>query len=277
MSRIMAHLVAHYPDPERSLAVAGGLVDGGASYLEVQFPFSDPTADGPVIQHACKYALDAGFSVDAGFDFVRAVAAVTTAAATATEEATAAEEATAGAGGPRAVPIFIMSYASLLFARGVRRFLEDGARAGAAGFILPDLPLDYDEGVVAAAREVGTTIVPVTVTSAREARIALLLESRPEYVYVALRSGITGAKTELGEENLRFLDRLRDAGARIMAGFGVSERAQVEALDPHVHATVVGSAFVRTVTAHANEQPEQLRAHIAAQARTLVGEAPGAS
>ncbi len=269
MSRIMAHLVAHYPDPERSLAVAQGLVDGGASYLEVQFPFSDPTADGPVIQHACQYALDAGFSVDAGFDFVRAVAAVTTAAAT------AAEEAAGDAGGRPAVPIFIMSYASLLFARGVRRFLEDGARAGAAGFILPDLPLDYDEGVVAAAREVGTTIVPVTVTSAREARIALLLESRPEYVYVALRSGITGAKTELGEENLRFLDRLRDAGARIMAGFGVSERAQVEALDPHVHAAVVGSAFVRTVTAHASEQPEQLRAHIAAQARTLVGGGPG--
>ncbi len=270
MSTIMAHLVAHYPDPERSLAVAEGLVDGGASYLEVQFPFSDPTADGPVIQHACQYALDGGFSVDAGFDFVRALASV----AARGPGADAAAEAADDAGGPRAVPIFIMSYASLLFARGVRRFLEDGARAGATGFILPDLPLDYDEGVFAAARDVGTTIVPVTVTSARETRVALLLESRPEYVYVALRSGTTGAKTELGEENLRFLDRLRDAGVRAMAGFGVSERAQVEALDPHVHATVVGSAFVRTVTTHASEQPEQLRAHMAAQARSLVGGAP---
>jgi len=75
MSRIMAHLVAHYPDVERSLAVARGLIRGGAAYLEVQFPFSDPTADGPVIQRACQEALETGFTVDAGFEFVRRVAA----------------------------------------------------------------------------------------------------------------------------------------------------------------------------------------------------------
>ena len=252
MSRIMAHLVAHYPDPETSLAVARGLIDGGAAYLEIQFPFSDPTADGPVIQQACQYALEAGFSVDAGFDFVRAVVA---------------EARKAG----RDVPVFLMSYASLLYARGVRRFLEDGARAGAAGFILPDIPLDYDEGVGDAAASIGTAIMPVTVTSAAESRVQMLEELKPEYIYVALRRGITGEKTRLGDENLRFLDRLRQTGAKVMAGFGISDRAQVIALEPHVHATVVGSAFVRTVTHHAGQLPDRITAALAAQVRALAG------
>ena len=252
MSRIMAHLVAHYPESDRSLAVAEGLIEGGAAYLEVQFPFSDPTADGPVIQQACQYALDGGFSVDAGFELVRAIRAAVQ---------------TAG----RDVPVFIMSYASLLFARGVARFLEEGARSGAAGFILPDIPLDYDEGVWQAAANIGTTIMPVSVTSAREARVELLIRSRPEYVYVALRRGITGERTVVGDDNLRFLGRLRDTGIKVMAGFGISERSQVEALDPYVHAVVVGSAFVRTVTAHCGEPPQRLRALLAKQVRELTG------
>ena len=252
MSRIMAHLVAHYPDRERSLAVARGLARGGAAYLEVQFAFSDPTADGPVIQQACQTALESGFRVDAGFDFVREIAA--------------------GPGGAAGRPsVFIMTYASLVYARGVRRFLSDGVAAGADGFILPDIPLDYDEGVWEIAGELGTRIVPVSVTSAREERVNLLLARQPEYVYVALRRGITGARTEIGEENLRFLDRLRDRGVKVLAGFGISGRDQVVALEPHVHASVVGSAFVRTVAEHAVGPVGEIESAIAKQARELAG------
>ena len=249
MSRIMAHLVAHYPDRDRSLAVARGLIRGGAAYLEVQFPFSDPTADGPVIQQACQSALDGGFTVDGGFAFVRDVAAE------------------AGA-----VPIFIMTYASLLYARGVRRFLSDGVEAGAAGFILPDLPLDYDEGVWDIAAELGTRIMPVSVTSAHEKRISLLLDRHPEYVYVALRRGITGERTDIGEENLRFLDRLRESGTKVMAGFGISDRTQVEALETHIHAAVIGSAFVKRVAARAADDPATIQSDI----ERLVAELAGA-
>jgi len=252
MSRVMAHLVAHYPDRERSLAVARGLALGGAAYLEVQFPFSDPTADGPAIQRACQIALESGFRVDAGFDFVR-------------EIASGAADAT---GRPS---IFIMTYASLVYARGVRRFLADGVAAGADGFILPDIPLDYDEGVWEIAGELDTRIVPVSVTSARDDRVDLLFAREPEYVYVALRRGITGARTEIGEENLRFIDRLRDRGVKVLAGFGISERDQVVALEPHVHASVVGSAFVRTVTEHASGSAAEIESAIARQASDLSG------
>lgn len=251
MSRIMAHLIAHYPDRERSLAVARGLVAGGADYLEIQFPFSDPTADGPVIQEACQQALDTGFTVDDGFSFIREVQ----------------DQATDERG--QEVPIFLMTYASLIYSRGVAQFIADGVAAGCTGFILPDIPLDYDEGVFDAAADAGVSIMPVTVTSARDRRVELLQQRSPQYIYVALRRGITGTKTEIGEENLAFIDRLRPAGARIMAGFGISEHEQVAALSSHVHAAVVGSAFVRTVTAHASDDPAAIEAALAAKCRSL--------
>ena len=70
---LMTHMVAYYPNRERSIKVAKALLDGGARYLEIQFPFSDPSADGPVIQSACTRALEAGFRVDAGMALVREI------------------------------------------------------------------------------------------------------------------------------------------------------------------------------------------------------------
>ena len=130
-SLIMAHMVAFYPDLARSRDVARGLAEGGAAYLELQFPFSDPTADGPDIQRACSAALEAGFTVDAGF------------------------ELTAEICGSVRVPVFLMSYANLLFTRGVKRFLAEAAACGVRGVIVPDLPADYDEGLFREAVETG--------------------------------------------------------------------------------------------------------------------------
>jgi tryptophan synthase alpha chain len=252
----MTHMVSFYPDRDRSMAVAEGLIAGGATYLEVQFPFSDPTADGPVIQAACQHALEAGFTVGQGLSFVSELR------------------------NRFDTPIFIMTYASLIFARGVRDFLTAGRDAGAAGFILPDLPLDYDEGAYEIGDEIGTTVMPVTVTSMNEDRFRLLEQHHPAYLYVALRRGITGDRTDLSGEHLGFLDRLRTLETKVFAGFGISERAQVKVLDPHVHAAVVGSALVRSVT-HAvtrtaklspAQSGDEIRKVLTAQVRELAGE-----
>ena len=255
MSRIMAHMVSFYPDRERSMAVAEGLVAGGASYLEIQFPFSDPTADGPAIQAACQSALEAGFTVDEGLSFVADVR------------------------NRYDIPIFIMTYASLIFARGVHEFMSAGCDAGASGFILPDLPLDYDEGAYEIAEKLGTNVMPVIVTSMNENRFRLLEQKHTGYLYVALRRGITGIRTRLSPEHLVFLDRLDTLHTKVMAGFGISERSQVEALDPHVHAVIVGSALVRTVTDAANrtadwsagKSADEIRALLTTQVADLTG------
>jgi tryptophan synthase alpha chain len=233
--RIMAHLVAGYPDLESSLEAALGLAEGGASYLEVQFPFSDPTADGPLIQRACDVALERGFRVEQGFALLRRI-----------------REA-AGR------PVFLMSYAGLVVARGVPAFLQRAREAGAAGLIVPDLPVDADEGLYAGGRELGLEVVPVAAPGARPRRLELMARTGAQYLYAALRRGITGEATAVGEENLAFLAQVAGLGMRVLAGFGVRRRDQVLALAPRAHAVVVGSLFVEEVGVAAAGGPQAVR------------------
>lgn len=218
---LMTHMVAFYPDRAASLRVARGLMDGGCAYLEVQFPFSDPTADGPDIQAACDRALQSGFSVGDGFRLVSEISAAAK------------------------VPLFIMSYANLLFTRGMERFLADSREAGASGVIVPDLPEGYDEGLFGLPGRLGLAAVPVVSPSMKEKRLAQVTRLGAQYIYATLRTGTTGPRTEIDPGIVQFLSRIH--GARVLGGFGISSPEQVRAVAPLVHAVVVGSALVREV------------------------------
>lgn len=242
--RLMAHMVAYFPDRDGSLAIARGLAAGGADYLEVQFPFSDPSADGRLIQTAGSIALEAGFRVTEGFDLVHEI-----------------QEETK-------IPVYVMSYGNLVFHRGTGRFVEQARAAGVTGLIIPDLPPGHDEGLYVAGALQGLEIVPVVAPSVTETRLARIAEERPTHTYAALRVGITGSYTEIGADNIRFLGRLRALGSEVIAGFGISTPQQVELLAPYVHAVVVGSAFVKTVLdalerGQVSEAGERLRAQVA--------------
>jgi tryptophan synthase alpha chain len=225
--RLMTHLVAHYPDGPRSLDVASAMIDGGASYLEIQFPFSDPTADGPAIQGACTQALKQGFSIEGGFELVRQVR------------------------GMSEIPLFIMCYANTLFYSGVRAFVDRCAGAGVQGLIVPDLPFDYDEGLYGLCIEQGMDAMPVVAPTITPGRLKTILGTGPRFLYTALRKGITGEGTEIGADNIGFLEEIRKSSVkyspRILAGFGIYCREQIDLLAPHVHATIVGSAFIREI------------------------------
>ena len=220
---IMTHMVAYYPDRERSLEVARAFVDGGASYLEIQFPFSDPSVDGPVIQSACTRALEAGFRVDDGFALIGEISRF------------------AGR------PIFVMSYASLVFVRGVERFIQDVRKAGASGVIIPDLPVGYDEGLFGFAERSGIEVAAVVSPSIREERLAAVCARKGNYIYATLRTGITGGITTIDEKSLSFLKRIGAYKKKILAGFGVATHEQVRLIAPHVHAVVVGTALIRCI------------------------------
>lgn len=219
----MTHMVSFYPDRISSLETAKALIDGGCSYLEIQFPFSEPTADGIFIQNACAQAIRQGFKVPLGFEQVCRIRRIAT------------------------VPIFIMCYANSLFFHGVETFLEECSRAGADGLIVPDLPPDYDEGLFRNAKRTNLTIVPVIAPVIRQERIRMIVSHKPEYLYTTLRKGVTGSYTEIGEENIRFLQRIGTYGIKILAGFGISVQQQLAALAPYVHASVVGSAFIKEI------------------------------
>ena len=236
-ARIMTHLVASFPSWEASLEVGKGLVDGGAAYLEVQFPFSDPTADGPHIQVACDEALGAGFTQERGFALVAALRACT------------------------GVPIAVMSYANPIFQNGVGRFVQRCRDAGANAIIAPDLPPDYDEGLYAAGKAAGVAVIPVVVPSTLPERLATIVAGTDtDWVYAALRKGITGSYTEIGADNLAFLRRIGELGGKPMAGFGIRSREQVTALTPHVAYVVVGTWFVELLRRASGADPRAVMA-----------------
>jgi len=222
---LMAHLVAGYPTYELSLETARGLVAGGASFLEIQFPFSDPSADGPAIQAACTQALAAGFKVDDGWRLVAKVR-----------------------GEFPMVPVFVMSYASIVVTKGVEAFVAQAKAEGVTGLIIPDLAPGADEGLAEAGKKHGVSIVPVIVPSVPASRLEKLLADEPEWVYTAIRAGITGVHTTLTPELKAFLSAL-NARTKVMAGFGIDSAQQVRDLATSAHTIVVGSALVRVVAA----------------------------
>lgn len=225
--RLMAHMVAGYPDMATSREVAAGLIEGGAAFLEIQFPYSDPTADGPAIEQASNSALENGFRVNDGFELVRQISSQ----------------------GP---PVFVMSYAGLVFSRGVDRFLHEAAEAGAAGVIVPDLMPGYDEGLFDAAARNNIAAVPVVAPSVTPARLEEILAVKSPFLYAAIRTGITGVRSSIDGSVEAFLGRLRSPNRTLIAGFGISDYSQAAQLQRHADVLVVGTALVRAVaTAHA--------------------------
>ncbi len=219
-TKLMAHMIAGYPAMDRSEAIARALVDGGADYLEVQFPFTDPSADGPLIEQASQAALDAGFTVKEGFALMKRLSR------------------------SLSLPLFIMTYGSLVYARGAAGFCEAAKEAGVAGLIIPDLPPDYSEGLFEEGAKRGLAVVPVIAPGITEERLELVASLRPEYIYTALRLGITGSATSLDGATIDYLDRVGRIGAKIIAGFGVKSSEQMRALSGHAHAAAVGSYFL---------------------------------
>ncbi len=222
-NRVMAHMVAFYPDRESSMEVARALVRAGCCLLEIQFPFSDPIADGMYIQNACDSAIDAGFTPEKGFSLTAEIRKHTN------------------------MPIFIMGYANTVVSFGVEKFLKRARASGTTGLIIPDLPPDYDEGLFESAGSAGLSAVPIICPATRKKRLERIFSLAPEYIYAVLRKGITGEYTRIGESNIHFLQKAASSGAKVLAGFGISTKQQVDALSRHVYAAVVGTVFVREI------------------------------
>lgn len=220
---IMTHLVAGYPDMKGSKEIAEALIEAGAGALEIQFPYSDPMADGPVIQEACQKSLEQGFKRDQGFALVK--------------ELTDKSE----------TPVYIMSYGGPVYSMGVENFVRRAKESGASGLIIPDLCIGQDEGLYDEGQKQGITIVPVLISGIEDRRLEEILALNPPWIYLVLRRGITGTYTELEPSQIELLDQLQKRGVQVYVGFGIQKRSQVELLAPHTSGQIVGSQLVRSI------------------------------
>ena len=229
--KLMSHLVAGYPTDAIALTAARALIAGGADILEIQLPFSDPSADGPAIQGACTEVLSRKYKTADGLKFIE----------------TLHKEF------PE-IPIYIMSYGSLIYTPGIESFCKKAASVGVKGMIIPDLPFDFDEGLTRACKENGMINIPVASPSMSKERIKKMANYGFPYIYAALRTGITGSDTKIDEDTLAFLKEVAEGGSKIYGGFGISNGQQSQALAERVEAVVAGSVFVRTINANRNDE-----------------------
>ncbi len=216
---LIPFLTAGYPSPPASCAALEMLIDAGADLVELGVPFSDPVADGPVIQRANQVALEGGMTLAGTLDLARHVASH--------------------------VPIVIFGYLNPILAYGVDRFLDDAASAGVAALLLTDLPGGEDPRIEAAVSASSLRLIPLVAPTTDESRCERLLRDARGFVYVVARLGVTGARTEVAEALGQTVARVRRATALPVAvGFGLADGTQAAAVARIADGVVVGSALL---------------------------------
>ncbi|MEI6240042.1 MAG: tryptophan synthase subunit alpha [Planctomycetia bacterium] len=223
------------PDVATSVAVLEALDRAGASLCELGVPYSDPIADGPVIQSSYTRALAAGITLEAVFGI--------------------AKEASARA----RMPILAMASYSLIFRRGIARFVSDSVAAGLAGLVVPDLPLEESDDLDAACRAAGLALVRLVTPTTPPDRAAQIARKSTGFLYCVSVAGVTGARTDLPPGLIDRVTWLRtQTDVPIVVGFGIAGPDQARAVAAVADGVIVGSALVRQVAELANQPREQL-------------------
>ncbi|MEM1255051.1 MAG: tryptophan synthase subunit alpha [Cyanobacteria bacterium P01_H01_bin.21] len=223
---LMSHTVLGYPSWDDNRAAIAALVRGGVELIELQFPFSEPIADGPILLAANHAAVQSDVSVRDCLSF--------------------AAEMTQTYPQTRFV---IMTYINILFRYGIRDFVEAAALGGVAGCIIPDLPCEQAEHYIRVCRENAlATIFLVTPNNSLE-RIQQILRHTSGLIYCVTRKGVTGHHTQLSNAAQQYLSQVQSVSQLPMAvGFGIQSVDDVSKLIGHADIAVIGSQAVKHYT-----------------------------
>ena len=238
---LVGYLPAGYPSVQGGIEALKVMVDAGCDVIEIGLPYSDPVMDGPTIQAAAQQALEAGVRTT---DVLRTV------------------EAVAATG----VPTLVMTYWNPVERYGVDRFAQDLADAGGAGLITPDLTPDFAPEWIGAADARDLDKVFLVAPSSTDERIAMTTAACRGFVYATAVMGVTGARDATSDLAGPLVARTKRAietsapGLPVGVGLGVSNGTQAAEVASYADGVIVGSAFVRVLLDHADDQAAGLRA-----------------
>lgn len=222
------------PTPEASVDIIRTAVAAGADALELGVPFSDPVADGPTIQASHIRALDGGASLDSALDQVRKIRSEFP-----------------------DLPIGMLIYGNVAFARGVEKFYAEFAEAGADSILLPDVPVREGTPFIAAAKEAGINPIFIAPARAAERTLAGVAEHSQGYIYAISRDGVTGTEKE---SETTGLDEVvasiqRFDGPPVLLGFGISSPQHVaDAIAANAAGAITGSAITKIINRHVSRE-----------------------
>ena len=242
----MPFLTAGDPDYETTRAIILELEKRGADLIELGIPYSDPVADGPIIQASFARALSGGATVQQAFAMLRALRKKSQ------------------------IPVLTMVSYSIVHRLGSARFVADASAAGADGAIIPDLPVDEAAEVIESARAKDFCTVFLAAPTTTPERRRLIARHSTGFIYYISVAGVTGARDRLPEDLPKHLAELKAlTSTPIAVGFGVSTPAQARAVAQIADGVIVGSAIVRVIAEHSARARRTLVTKVGAFAAEL--------
>ena len=221
---LMTHIVIGYPSFQDSFEIVKSMVRAGVDLMELQIPFSEPIADGPVILAANQRSLSAGTSVSKCIDFAAEMASNFD------------------------IPFLFMTYFNILFKYGVERFVSTMSENRLQGAIVPDLPPEEGQDYLKAMAHHSLAPIMLFSPTTPEKRMDYIASHGRGLIYCVARKGVTGQQTSFSEELDRYLARCRRATDLPLAlGFGVKDKADIDFLKGKVDIAVIGTRTIRLV------------------------------
>lgn len=221
---LMTHLVLGYPSWETCLQVIESMVKAGVDLMELQIPFSEPMADGPVILQANQKALEKGVTVRQCLNFAREMA------------------------GRFDIPFFMMSYYNILFKFGLDQFASALAEGNLKGAIVPDLPPEEGQEYLRIMKQQGLSPILIFSPTTPDSRMGHIASLARGFIYCLSRKGVTGADTSFSQKMAGYLVRCREATSLPLAvGFGIKDKGDIDFLKGKTDIAVIGSQTIRIV------------------------------
>jgi len=228
---VMTHVVCGYPSFEANMQELEIMDEFGVDLVELQFPFTEPSADGPLFVKANQVSIEHGTTIKQCFEFMEQVSK------------------------RFKFKVLMMGYYNTVFKMGEAVFIERLVQAGGCGFILPDLPLEEAEvlhGLAADTRVAPIILMTPTNTDARLQKLGTAAEG---FVYAVARKGVTGGKTDMSQDVKTFIERCRAATQLpIGVGFGVSDRSDIEFIGENADIAIIGTAALKAWEAGGKSQ-----------------------
>ena len=219
------------PDLETTKACVLEMVKNGAGIIELGIPFSDPTAEGPVIQNANLRALNGGVTTDKIFDMVRSLRKETD------------------------VPLVFMTYANVVFSYGMERFLSSCSDIGMDGLILPDLPYEEKEEFAPCCRKHGIDLISL-IAPTSEDRIAKIAGDAEGFLYIVSSLGVTGVRSEITTDLGAMVKLVREnTDIPCAIGFGISTPEQAKRMSDISDGAIIGSAIIKILAEYGKDAP----------------------